>query len=92
MRKIKGGCNMTAFESQTDLEKWYVEKAVELNASTLIDDEVREKLATVNEKGKNGVPSCACAIKFSLCPCKNAKEQIEKDGECHCELFKRLKV
>jgi ferredoxin-thioredoxin reductase catalytic subunit len=81
---------MTAFESQTDLEKWYIETAAELNASTHIDDDTREKLAAMNANGKNGVPSCLCTIKFSRCSCANAKKQIENEGECHCELFKKV--
>lgn len=80
---------MAAFDSQKDLEKWFVEKATELNAKTEIDDDTKEKLADMNAKGRNGIPCCLCAIKFSRCPCLKAKEQIKNDGECHCELFKK---
>ncbi|MEN6293139.1 MAG: hypothetical protein ABFD07_14150 [Methanobacterium sp.] len=43
----------------------------------------------MNEKGTDGVPGCLCSIKFVGCPCKAAPAQIEKDGECHCEIFRR---
>lgn len=80
---------MAAFDSQVDLEKWYVKTAEELNAKTEIDDETKEKLADMNAKGRNGIPGCLCAIKFSKCPCLKASEQIVKYGECNCELFEK---
>lgn len=44
----------------------------------------------MNEKGRNGKPGCLCAVKYVPCPCNAAEKQIAKDGECHCEIFKKV--
>jgi len=79
---------MVAFDKTIDLYSYFRQKAQELDCNPCFDDKQAE-IEAMNEKGMNGVPGCLCSIKFVGCPCKAAPEQIENDGECHCEIFRR---
>jgi thioredoxin 1 len=39
-----------------------------------------------NEK-KHGARYCPCRREKTLCPCQASREEIAKDGHCHCGLF-----
>lgn len=79
---------MPAFPTLTELYSYFRQKAQEFNCNPCFDLKQAE-IEEMNEKGANGVPGCLCAIKFVGCPCTAAEKQIEKDGMCHCEIFRR---
>ncbi|MDI6757684.1 MAG: ferredoxin-thioredoxin reductase catalytic domain-containing protein [Endomicrobiia bacterium] len=65
----------------------------DINPDEKIVDMVIGGLA--RNKIKHGARYCPCRIisgdreqdKFKICPCKWHKDEIEKDGHCHCVLF-----
>lgn len=79
---------MPAFTSITNLFDYFRREAQKLNCNPCFDSKIAD-IHAMNEKGSNGKPGCLCSIKFVPCPCGGALKQIEKDGECHCEIFRR---
>ncbi|ODS35483.1 hypothetical protein BEH94_06520 [Candidatus Altiarchaeales archaeon WOR_SM1_SCG] len=53
---------------------------------------VIEGLIAKQEKfGKRYCPCRIQRIQENICPCVYHKDEIKKDGECHCQLFVRQK-
>ena len=74
-------------------EKYAEENRIKLNPDTRIADGVIKGLI-LNEE-KHGKQYCPCRRvtgdkekdKKIICPCVYHKEEIERDGQCHCRLF-----
>jgi ferredoxin-thioredoxin reductase catalytic subunit len=54
-------------------------------------DGYHEEIMAMNAKGKDGVLYCVCRQNTPCKPCKKGIEEIEKDGKCYCEIFRRVK-
>lgn len=75
------------------VKKYCALKGLRLNPDTRIVEIVIEGLAK-NELLR-GARYCPCRLvagnpredKNKICPCKWHKEEIERDGHCHCGLF-----
>lgn len=80
---------MSAFKKTTDLFDYFRRKAQEFGCNPCFDSKIAD-IHAMNEKGSNEVPGCLCSVKFRKCPCDGVEKQIEKNGECHCEIFRRL--
>jgi ferredoxin-thioredoxin reductase catalytic subunit len=73
-------------------------KGFDINPDAKIVDAVVEGLA--RNKIKRGARYCPCRPlsgnpdedKLKICPCKWHKDEIEKDGYCHCVLFFKKKA
>lgn len=72
----------------------YADKAgYDLNPDQEVFDTIIEGLA--KNRVEHGFQYCPCRIivgdkekdKDKICPCKWHKEEIEEDGQCHCQLF-----
>lgn len=87
---LGGRETMPAFKKTTDLFNYFRRKAQEFGCNPRFDSKI-DDIHAMNEKGSNGVPGCLCSVKFVPCPCGGALKQIEKNGECHCEIFVRKK-
>jgi len=81
-----------------DFAKKYADNAgYMLNPDEKIREMVLEGLA--RNKIKYGYRYCPCrrlegsydVDKYKICPCKWHKEEIERDGHCHCTLFFKKK-
>lgn len=79
---------MTAFDLTTYLFDYFRRTAVSLGCNPCFDDK-QEELQKMNEKGEDGKPACLCGRKGG-CPCEAGKKEIEKDGICYCEIFKKV--
>ncbi|HOX35495.1 MAG TPA: ferredoxin-thioredoxin reductase catalytic domain-containing protein [Methanoregulaceae archaeon] len=88
---------MTGNEAEEDMLKWATAYAKK-HGYTLNPDE--KQLGTVirglvRNKGKFGRPYCPCRLRSGdeekdraiECPCVYHKEEIAKDGSCHCRLY-----
>ena len=63
------------------------------------DEQIRETVITglASNKIKYGFRYCPCRIvsgnlaedKLKICPCHWHREEIARDGHCHCQLFFR---
>jgi len=42
----------------------------------------------MEEKGKDGVLYCLCRVD-TPCPCPESVDEIERNGQCHCGIFRR---
>lgn len=77
------------------LNAYVANSPYKLNPDTKIVDRVVKGL--VMRKSKYGHAYCPCRIVTgdfekdtkTICPCVYHKEEIERDGECHCNLFVR---
>lgn len=77
------------------LNTYVTNSPYKLNPDKKIVDRVVKGL--VMRKSKYGHAYCPCRIvtgdiekdKKTICPCVYHKEEIERDGECHCNLFVR---
>ena len=58
------------------------------NCSLLFDHVSEEDIHAMNEKGNEGQLYCFCKI-GTKCPCDEVEQEIEHNGSCHCELFKK---
>lgn len=79
---------MVAFNTTEELNNYFENQAQILRCKQDFSEKQADLIA-MNKKGRDGKPGCLCAIKYVPCPCIRAPEQIEKDGECHCEIFRR---
>ena len=79
---------MVAFTLVTELFNYFRVLAQKYNCNPCFDDKIKE-IEAMNEKGQNGKPACLCKTNTS-CPCKGAPDDIEKDGACYCEIFRRV--
>lgn len=79
--------------NREQLKKYAESQGFELNPKENIVNGIMEGLAA-NEK-KYGYSYCPCRIvtgkkeidKYIICPCIYHKEEIKKQGRCHCGLF-----
>lgn len=58
------------------------------NCSLLFDHISNADIKAMNEKGEAGQLFCFCKI-GTKCPCDDVEQEIEKNGSCHCELFRK---
>jgi len=81
---------MTAFpeNSVTKTLSYLRQKASEMGCNTCFDGSMIEVME-MNEKGSNGVLACLCKAN-TPCPCSGAVKEIERDGSCYCEIFRRV--
>lgn len=80
-----------------NLKKWaqeYAEKSgLALNPDKHIVERIIEGL--LRNEDKHGEKYCPCRVrtgdkekdKAIICPCIYHRDEIEKDGHCHCRLF-----
>lgn len=74
-------------------EKYAKSKAWKINSDKKLVDWILARLL-INEK-KHGFRYCPCRVitgikkidAKSICPCSYSKEEVEKNGRCHCSLF-----
>lgn len=78
---------MPAFELNTDLYSHFRQKAQEYNCNPCFDD-VKEEIKVMNERGEHGILYCLCKI-GKTCPCNALVNELERDGVCHCGIFRR---
>ena len=79
---------MPAFRLETDLFDYFRRKAQELECNPCFDDK-QEEIEAMNKEGANGIPNCLCRAK-TPCPCKKGVREIQEDGICYCEIFKKV--
>jgi len=82
-------------EAQLKQAKEYAEneQGLKLNPNEVIVNAIAKGLARNEEK--YGAAYCPCrpitgdneTDKKIICPCVYHKDEIEKDGQCHCRLF-----
>ena len=80
---------MPTFKTTTETFDYFRKKAQELDCDPCFDPKIKE-IEAMNAKGNGEKPGCLCRI-GEYCPCDKAKEEIERDGSCYCEIFARLK-
>ena len=78
---------MAAFDKATDY-MYYIQRIARYNNCKINFDDKLTEIEKMNEKGSNGVLGCLC--KNSPCPCKDLKKDLEANGICYCEIFKRV--
>jgi len=80
---------MPAFDSEneTGLYNYFRYNAQQMNCNPCFDGK-KDEIHAMNEKGSDGVPGCLCRSN-TPCPCKAAQKEIERDGMCYCEIFRR---
>jgi len=78
---------MAAFDKLTDLYSYFRSKALDLKCNPCFDKKQPE-IEAMNQEGTEGKPRCLCKI-GTFCPCEEAPEEIEQDGECYCGIFRR---
>ncbi|SJZ53503.1 ferredoxin-thioredoxin reductase catalytic domain-containing protein [Selenihalanaerobacter shriftii] len=75
------------------VEGYAKKNGYKLNPNEEVLNTVIEGLA--RNKVEHGYQYCPCRLltgdkevdKDKICPCKWHKEEIEEDGQCHCQLF-----
>ncbi|MCK4258413.1 MAG: hypothetical protein KAX49_05510 [Halanaerobiales bacterium] len=80
-------------ETREFVEKYATRAGYKLNENEEILDVVLEGMA--RNKAIHGKRYCPCRMltgnveedRPKICPCKWHKEEIEKDGVCHCQLY-----
>lgn len=84
---------MSAFEQSpcSNILNYFRENAIKLGCNPNFDSKL-DDLLTMNDEGKNGIPSCLCHIGVA-CPCKKwIKDSVtaERGTRCYCEVFVKL--
>ncbi|MFH1780926.1 MAG: thioredoxin [Candidatus Nealsonbacteria bacterium] len=85
LKDSSGSSDQNELEKEIQEYQQYADQnGLKLNPDRkMVENLVRGLLA--NEK-KHGARYCPCR-RMVLCPCQSSKEEIEKDGHCHCGLF-----
>ncbi|MCU7526794.1 MAG: hypothetical protein HF308_20175 [Ignavibacteria bacterium] len=80
---------MTVYNTTIELFDHFRKIAQEYGCNPCFDG-VQEEIHAMNEKGEGETFYCLCKLN-TTCPCSKLEAELEKNGVCHCGIFRRVK-